>query len=232
MLIFVKERAYKFKCKRYYESFSLFCYGLYSFRFSYARVPLVNGRGKRPISLCFLLLSQSVSFLFTFFIATIRYMEKKPDLYRLKRTLSVLEKKNKKYVTLDMLSKWVGVYPDVLADDLIMFEPFILMDSSINMNDLIPAIKEYLEKLETVKEKKPAEPKPKREVAKKEELAEYASIGDFIYKRMAGPGGLISPSASLSDHDLYVLSKLVKEEQARRKPKKKAKKVTKKKTKK
>ena len=159
-------------------------------------------------------------------------MEKKPDLYRLKRTLSVLEKKNKKYVTLDMLSKWVGVYPDVLADDLIMFEPFILMDSSINMNDLIPAIKEYLEKLESVKEKKPTEPKPKREVAKKEELAEFSSIGDFIYKRMAGPGGLISPSASLSDHDLYVLSKLVKEEQARRKPKKKAKKVTKKKTKK
>ena len=231
MLIFVKERAYKFKCKRYYESFSLFCYGLYSFPFSYARVPLVNGRGKGlfPDTSFFCL---NPPFLFTFFIAKIRYMEKKPDLYRLKRTLSVLEKKNKKYVTLDMLSKWVGVYPDVLADDLIMFEPFILMDSSINMNDLIPAIKEYLEKLETVKEKKPAEPKPKREVAKKEELAEYASIGDFIYKRMAGPGGLISPSASLSDHDLYVLSKLVKEEQARRKPKKKAKKVTKKKTKK
>ena len=172
-------------------------------------------------------------FLFTFFLATISNMEKKPDLYRLKRTLSVLEKKNKKYVTLDMLSKWVGVYPDVLADDLIMFEPFILMDSTLNMNDLVPAIKEYFAKEETIKEKKkPAEPKPKREVAKKEELAEYASIGDFIYKRMAGPGGLISPSASLSDHDLYVLSKLVKEEQARRKPKRKPKKVTKKKTKK
>lgn len=160
-------------------------------------------------------------------------MEKKPDLYRLKRTLSVLEKKNKKYVTLDMLSKWVGVYPDVLADDLIMFEPFILMDSTLNMNDLVPAIKEYFAKEETIKEKKkPAEPKQKREVAKKEELAEFSSIGDFIYKRMAGPGGLISPSASLSDHDLYVLSKLVKEEQARRKPKRKPKKAAKKKTKK
>lgn len=172
-------------------------------------------------------------FLFTFFLAKISYMEKKPDLYRLKRTLSVLEKKNKKYVTLDMLSKWVGVYPDVLADDLIMFEPFILMDSTLNMNDLVPAIKEYFAKEETIKEKKkPAEQKPKREVAKKEELAEYASIGDFVYKRMAGPGGLVSPSASLSDHDLYVLSKLVKEEQARRKPKRKPKKAIKKKTKK
>ena len=159
-------------------------------------------------------------------------MEKKPDLYRLKRTLSALEKKNKKYVTLDMLSKWVGVYPDVLADDLIMFEPFIRMDSTLNMNDLVPAIKEYLENQETVKEKKPAEPKPKREVAKKGELAEYASIGDFIYKRMAGPGGLISPSASLSDHDLYILSRLVKDEQDKRKPKRKPKKVIKKKTKK
>ena len=158
-------------------------------------------------------------------------MEKKPDLYRLKRTLSVLEKKNKKYVTLDMLSKWVGVYPDVLADDLQMFEPFILMDSSLNMNDLIPAIKDFFKKQEVVKEKKAKEPKPKREVAKKEELAEYSSIGDFVYKKMAGPGGLVSPSASLSDHDLYILSRLVKEEQDKRKPKRKTKKVAKKKTK-
>jgi hypothetical protein len=48
---------------------------------------------------------------------------------------------------------------------------------------------------------------------------------------MAGPGGLVSPSASLSDHDLYILSRLVKEEQDKRKPKRKTKKVAKKKTK-
>lgn len=156
-------------------------------------------------------------------------MEKKLDTYRIKRALSALKKKNKKYVTIDMLSKWVGVYPDVLADDLVFFEPLIRMDTSINMNDLVPAIEEYLAGDKKEEEK---EPKPKRVVAKKKDLLDYESIGDFVYKKMAGAGGLVSPSASLSDQDLAILARLVKEEQAKRKKataKPKKKKTTKKK---
>lgn len=156
-------------------------------------------------------------------------MEKKLDTYRIKRALSALKKKNKKYVTIDMLSKWVGVYPDVLADDLVFFEPLIRMDPSINMNELVPAIEAYLaeDKKEEFKE-----PKPKRVTAKKKDLLDYESIGDFVYKKMAGAGGLVSPSTSLSDQDLAILARLVKEEQAKRKKaltKPKKKKVTKKK---
>lgn len=156
-------------------------------------------------------------------------MEKKLDTYRIKRALSALKKKNKKYVTIDMLSKWVGVYPDVLADDLVFFEPLIRMDTSINMNDLVPAIEEYLAGDKKEEEK---EPKQKRVVAKKKDLLDYESIGDFVYKKMAGAGGLVSPSASLSDQDLAILARLVKEEQAKRKKataKPKKKKTTKKK---
>ncbi len=156
-------------------------------------------------------------------------MEKKLDTYRIKRALSALKKKNKKYVTLDMLSKWVGVYPDVLADDLVFFEPLVRMDPSINMNDLVPAIEEYLAE---DKKEESQEPKPKRVTAKKKDLLDYVSIGDFVYKKMAGAGGLVSPSTSLSDQDLAILARLVKEEQARRKKalaKPKKKKITKKK---
>lgn len=156
-------------------------------------------------------------------------MEKKLDTYRIKRALSALKKKNKKYVTIDMLSKWVGVYPDVLADDLVFFEPLIRMDPSINMNELVPAIEAYL--AEDKKEEN-QEPKPKRVTAKKKDLLDYESIGDFVYKKMAGAGGLVSPSASLNDQDLAILARLVKEEQARRKKalaKPKKKKTTKKK---
>lgn len=156
-------------------------------------------------------------------------MEKKLDTYRIKRALSALKKKNKKYVTIDMLSKWVGVYPDVLADDLVFFEPLIRMDPSINMNELVPAIEAYFAE---DKKEESKEPKPKRVTAKKKDLLEYESIGDFVYKKMAGAGGLVSPSTSLSDQDLAILARLVKEEQARRKKavaKPKKKKTTKKK---
>lgn len=156
-------------------------------------------------------------------------MEKKLDTYRIKRALSALKKKNKKYVTIDMLSKWVGVYPDVLADDLVFFEPLIRMDPSINMNELVPAIEAYLAE---DKKEESQEPKPKRVTAKKKDLLDYESIGDFVYKKMAGAGGLVSPSTSLNDQDLAILARLVKEEQARRKKalaKPKKKKTTKKK---
>lgn len=141
-------------------------------------------------------------------------MEKKLDTYRIKRALSALKKKNKKYVTIDMLSKWVGVYPDVLADDLVFFEPLIRMDPSINMNELVPAIEAYLAE---DKKEESKEPKPKRVTAKKKDLLDYESIGDFVYKKMAGAGGLVSPSTSLSDQDLAILARLVKEEQTKRK---------------
>lgn len=143
-------------------------------------------------------------------------MEKNFNVYRVKRALSALKKKNKKYVTIDMLSKWVGVYSDVLMDDLVFFEPMVRMDPTINMNDLVPMIEEYFAN-EAKKETAKGTTKPKRVTIRKKELLEYESVSDFVYKKMAGPGGLVSPSTTLSDQDLAILAKLVKEEQGKRK---------------
>jgi len=140
-------------------------------------------------------------------------MEDPINLGRLKRCLSVLKKKNKKFVSLDMLANWVGFYPDVVADDLCFFEPMIRMDSSVNMNDLIPLIEDYIAKKE---KPKTLAPKEKRIVTKTEEVLEYGSVGDFVYRKMTDSGGLVSPSATLSDRDLRLLQKVVKMEIAKR----------------
>jgi len=145
-------------------------------------------------------------------------MESKLNISRLKRSFALLKKKNKKYVTLEMLSKWVGVYPDVLANDLVYFAPMLRMDPTINLSELMPKIEAYLLE-ESNKSKKTSENKVKRIIAKKKEVAEYKSVSDFVYKKMAGPGGLVSPSTSLSDHDLHVLEILVKNEVKSRKGK-------------
>ncbi len=137
-------------------------------------------------------------------------MEKKPSVYRLTRAKVFLKKhSNKKFVSLDMLAKGIGVYSDVLADDLLIFSPLILMDPTVNMQTLLSAIEDYLAEEKT---KKAANPKPIRITAKKKELAEYKDYADFIYRKLAGPGGLLSPCASLNDHDLCVLDVLIKKE--------------------
>ena len=64
-------------------------------------------------------------------------MENKPSISRLRRIKSTLEKKQKKYVTLDMLSRYVGLYSDVVADELVYFEPMVKMDTSMNMMDVL-----------------------------------------------------------------------------------------------
>ncbi len=147
-------------------------------------------------------------------------MENKHSISRLRRIKAVLEKKQKKYVTLDMLSRYVGLYQDVVADELVDFEPMIKMDTSLNMMDVLPAINEYLANVDQ-QNKVIRETKPKRQAVRKKELLEYKSIGDFVYRKMAGPGGLVSPSAELNDHDLRVLELLIKKEVATRKKKKK-----------
>ena len=83
-------------------------------------------------------------------------MENKPSISRLRRIKSTLEKKQKKYVTLDMLSRYVGLYSDVVADELVYFEPMVKMDTSMNMMDVLPLIQKYLAQVdETNKENSP-----------------------------------------------------------------------------
>lgn len=137
-----------------------------------------------------------------------------PTVSRIKKFLSALKKMKRKYVTCEMLSKKVSLYPDVIEDELSYFDPMIKMDTSTNVMDLVPSMEEYLLKIE---EEKAKDPKPKRQVASKKEMLLYPSIVDFVYDKMTTPGGLVDTSVRLSDHDLHVLSKLIEKEVAKRK---------------
>jgi len=122
---------------------------------------------------------------------------------------------------LDMLSRMVGLYSDVLADDLEYFAPLIRMDSTLNMKDLVPQLQAFIAQEESVKAQ---EPKVKRVVATKKELSQYPNISSFVYAKMTSAGGLVDPSNRLSDEDLHVLKKLVDREVTKRKKEAKKKK--------
>ena len=138
----------------------------------------------------------------------------KPTKVEVKRIVGALKRSKKKFVSLEALSRLVGLYPDVLADTLCYFEPMIRMDPSINTLDLLPALHEYLD--EPMKPVAPAN-KPAQAPISKKVLAQYSSIPDFVLKKMTNVGGLVDTAVHLSDEDLRVLDKLIQNELKRRK---------------
>lgn len=140
---------------------------------------------------------------------------KEPKVNDLKKYLSSLVKLNKKYVTAERLSKVVGIYPEIINENLSYFNPMLMMDPSFNLMELVPAIKKFIVDKE-INKTLIAE---KKKTVKKKDLIQYSSINDFIYKKMTNNGGLFDHSVNLTDTDLKILKKLVVEEIAKRKKK-------------
>ncbi len=58
-----------------------------------------------------------------------------PVKAQVRKIVSALKQSKQKYVPVARLSKLVGVYPDVLTDTLVYFEPMIRLDETINTRD-------------------------------------------------------------------------------------------------
>lgn len=146
-------------------------------------------------------------------------MNKKPTKVFVNQVLAALRHTNRKVVSLDMLSRLVGVYSDSLGETLSYFEPMIRMDPSINCRDLVPAMKTYVDTPIETKSKKKRKT-PNQRIYKKD-LSEFTSLNDFVYKKMTGVTGLVDTSTKLSDKDLLIMKKLLEKEIQKRKKKKK-----------
>ena len=66
---------------------------------------------------------------------------KTPNITTLKKYLLSLSKIKAKYVTAERLSRIVGVYPEIINENLSYFEPTLMLDNSFNLLELVPAIK-------------------------------------------------------------------------------------------
>lgn len=142
---------------------------------------------------------------------------KEPKLNDVKKYLNAIVKMNKKYITSERLSKVVGVYPEIINEQLSFFEPTLMMDPEFNLMELVPTLKKFVNEKEEAK----TSTLVKKPVIKKQMLEQYDSVSDFIYKRMTLVGGLLDRNVVLSDTDLRVLKKLITEEQQARKNRKK-----------
>ena len=139
---------------------------------------------------------------------------KGPSISVLKKYLHLMTKNKVKYMTSERLSRLVGVYPEVINENLSYFDPMINMDPSYDLLVLIPQIKEYIQQ----EEDKKSNNAPKV-IATKRDVVEYESVADFVYKRMTF-AGMVDRSLVLNEKDLRVLKRLVNDELASLKKKK------------
>lgn len=128
-----------------------------------------------------------------------------------KKYLSAINAAKKKNLTSEVLSRQMGIYPEIINEVLSFFEPLIMMDTSYNLRDLVPAIERYLDEIE----EKNAANKKSRIIVKHNALEQYNSIADFVYQKLT-IGGLVDRSKELSTLDLKILKKLVSEELTKR----------------
>ena len=139
---------------------------------------------------------------------------KGPSVAVLKKYLNAMSKKKVKYMTSERLSNLVGVYPEVIAENLSYFDPMINMDPAYDLLVLIPQIKEYIQQEED--KKAPSAPKV---VATRKDIVDYESVSDFVYKKMTF-AGMVDRNLSLNEKDLRILKRLVNDELAALKNKK------------
>ena len=138
---------------------------------------------------------------------------KEPSVSTVKKYLVALTKVKKKYVTSESLSLTVGVYPEVINETLSYFNPMVNMDYKFNLLELVPEMKDWINKKEEAK--KPAVP---NQNVKKGDVNAFNSVSDFIYRKMTY-NGIVDKNAYLSDKDLKLLKRIIAEEQKRRKGK-------------
>ena len=137
-----------------------------------------------------------------------------------KKYLHEINKAKPKHLTSDRLSREMGIYPEIIREQLSFFEPMMLMDLDINIRDLVPAIEAYITEEEAKTEKK------QRVVIRKAEVEQYSSVSDFVYQKFT-INGLVARDIVLTETDLKMLRKIVEEELQRiaKKSKKRAKKA-------
>ena len=140
---------------------------------------------------------------------------KEPNVKELKKYLNGMAKLPKaKYITSERLSRIIGIYPEVINENLSYFDPLIMMDYEFNLLELVPAMKKYIEDKEAKRS-----PTVKPVSVKRNEVDLYDGYFDFIYQKLTH-GGMIDRSVELSDKDLKILKKLISDELANRKGKK------------
>lgn len=119
-----------------------------------------------------------------------------------KKYLLIMQKLKRKNITINDIAMSIGIIDSVIRDDLAYFDPIIRLDESYNVATLIASLEKFIN----------TKSNAKTSVKKSKVRLIYDGVGDFVYKNMTIPGGIINRNASLNEQQLKDLKKIVNDE--------------------
>ncbi len=119
-----------------------------------------------------------------------------------KKYLLIIQKLKRKNITINDIAMSIGIIDSVIRDDLAYFDPIIRLDESYNVATLIAPLEKFIN----------TKSNAKTSVKKSKVRLIYDGVGDFVYKNMTIPGGIINRNASLNEQQLKDLKKIVNDE--------------------
>lgn len=119
-----------------------------------------------------------------------------------KKFINIISKSKKKVFTCDDLSRASGLKVDVIRDYMSEFYGMIYLDPNHNLVDLLPDLNNFV----LVKSK--TSNKKVKKISHKE-YEEYASVTDYIYKKMTLPGGIFDSGYVVNAKDKKILKHLL-----------------------
>lgn len=138
-----------------------------------------------------------------------------PNITLIKKIYQSISKSKIKHLTCDSLSYELGIYPDVIAENLSYFDPLIIMDFDYDLRTLKSTLEKYILDKDNKKEKR-----EERKQKLDQRLVGFDGVADFVYQKFTVGGGIVDRNIRLSTQDLQILKALVVDELATRKPKK------------
>lgn len=129
-------------------------------------------------------------------------MSKKVRLTRERalKYISIMEDWSSSEMNVKDLALNVGIYEDVIANELANFDPLIRLYPDYNILQILPELK------------KKYQTKRRGQSAVTIKADEYTSVADFVYQNMTMPGGIVDPNIILDKEQLKILRKLVNQE--------------------
>jgi hypothetical protein len=114
--------------------------------------------------------------------------------------ISLIEKWDKKKMYVSDLSQLCGIVPDVIANELAIFDPLIRLFPEYDIKLILPDMKKKYE----IKKRRPSQTNIDAE--------SYSSVIDFVYQNLTNPGGMVDKTVVLTKAQLKILRKLVNDE--------------------
>ena len=128
----------------------------------------------------------------------------------LKKYVLALKKMKRKYVSSELLSKEVGIYPEIINETISFFDPMVTLDYQYNLMDLLPTMEEYLG--DSAVNKTKTNTKAKQTDVRTNQV----SLSEYIYQKLT-IGGFLDRNRIFTDAELKEMKRIISEEQKSRK---------------